>query len=453
MTAGLFAVLLAAPLLAAPFDEGSAIELRYSGVVNKVTRDADGTPVKRFTVYCVVAAAKDGQRQLAFAFEERGGGGWPWPERFGSVALDAAFKPKAAVPLRLLYDHEGTPTIIPLPMPLFAAFDQLKAGAEWTQGREAWEVVRQQKVQDRTCWQVSVTTNVGHKRTLWIETGSPLVVSCEERIFVGQGEEHSLKMQLESVKTLDDAQFARVQKPLASLLKLQSDLQRTGTESKPELTDTQIKAADDALPALEKEATDSPFGLLVAAISKDVKSQLQRSGEVAKLAGRFVGQTSPALSLKLLDRQPFDLAESKGKIVVLHFWEYQGEPLVEPYGQVGYLDFLFSKRRKLGVQVYGIAVDPRLTEPQTAAAALRSVQKLKGFMNLAYPLATDDGTLIGKFGDPRRVGAKLPLWVIITPDGKIAHYHVGFYKVNPDEGLRDLDEVLVKLIKEKKNAD
>ena len=54
---------------------------------------------------------------------------------------------------------------------------------------------------------------------------------------------------------------------------------------------------------------------------------------------------------------------------------------------------------------------------------------------------------------PRRVGAKLPLWVVIGPDGKIAHYHVGTYDVKPDEGLRRLDEVVVSLVKQNRPAD
>jgi hypothetical protein len=123
---------------------------------------------------------------------------------------------------------------------------------------------------------------------------------------------------------------------------------------------------------------------------------------------------------------------------------------VEPYGQVGYLDFLYGKRRKLGVQVYGVAVDARFGDAQSSSTALKSIQRLKQFMNLSYDIAVDDGKLLAKFGDPRRYGAKLPLWVVIGPDGRIAHYHAGFYKINPDDGLQQLDDVLVKLIREQK---
>lgn len=49
-----------------------------------------------------------------------------------------------------------------------------------------------------------------------------------------------------------------------------------------------------------------------------------------------------------------------------------------------------------------------------------------------------------------RCPARLPLWVVIDRDGKIDHYHVGFYAIKPDEGLRPLDEAVMKQIKTKK---
>ena len=88
-----------------------------------------------------------------------------------------------------------------------------------------------------------------------------------------------------------------------------------------------------------------------------------------------------------------------------------------------------------------------------AATALRSIRGLKEFMNLGYEITVDDGTLLGKLGDPRRLGAKLPLWVVLGPDGKIVHYHVGFYAIKPDEGLRQLDGIVVDLIKQQRSAD
>ena len=163
-----------------------------------------------------------------------------------------------------------------------------------------------------------------------------------------------------------------------------------------------------------------------------------------------MGRAAPKFSLKSIGNKVIDAKLLSDKIVVLHFWRYQGDKLVEPYGQVGYLDFLNGKRKKLGVQIVGVAVNSLLEDKAKAAVGLRSARKLKSFMNLGYPIATDDGTVLRKFGDPRRLGAKLPLWVVIGPDGKIEHYKVGFYSINPDEGLRQLDKVVVALIKKQR---
>lgn len=424
--------------------------MRYTGALGKVARTADETPVKRFSLYCAVSREADAGRRLSFVVNERGGGSWAWPERFGAISLDKEFKPTSPGAIRLLYEYEGNPLVILLPLPVPAYYAGLKAGAKWTDGKESWEVVKTQKVQDRNCWQIQVSTSFGRKRTLWIDTEIPVLVALEERVFVGQGDEHVLSMQLESMRPLDEKQLAQAALPLPALLKLQSQLERGENETRPELSEGQLKAAADALPQLQKDSADTPFSALVAAINKDVKAQLQRTDEVSRLSEKFVGKPTPKFSLTLTDNSQVASDDFKNRITILHFWEYQGEPLVEPYGQVGYLHFLYNKRRKLGVNVYGVAVDARLAEQRTAPAALKSIHKLKSFMNLDYGIALDDGKLLAKFGDPTKYGAKLPLWVVIGPDGNIAHFHSGFYKINPDEGLRELDDILVKMIREQK---
>jgi alkyl hydroperoxide reductase subunit AhpC len=436
----------------AALDEGAATELRYTGTLSKAGKDSDGQAVKRFTVYALVTKPAAGAgRELGFLVDERGGGSWAWPERFGRIALDGAPANGPAASLKLLYDHQGNLNAVRVPRPLFEQVDQLQPGAAWKVGNEAYEVVKQgAKIQNRTCWQVEVSTNFGRKRTLWIEKDTPLLVALEERVFMGQGDEFALRMQLESLQNLDAEQLAKVRKPFDMLLKLQADLQRGENEQKPELNDAQLATAKEVIGEIEKAAEETPFSRLASVISRDVKSQLQRTDEVLQLAKKFVGQPAPAFTLETLDKKTVTANDLAGKITVLHFWEYQGEPLVEPYGQVGYLDFLYSRRRKLGVQVFGVAVDERFGQKDKALPAVRSVHKLQNFMNLAFPIATDGGELIAKFGDPRRVGATLPLWVVIGPDGKVAHYSVGFYKINPDEGLRELDDLLVKLIKEQR---
>lgn len=443
--------LLTISLLAVPADDAAALELRYTGALNKVSRGAtEEGAVKRFNLYCAVIREPSGGRKVAFSLNERGGGSWAWPERFGALEFDKDLKPASPGTIRLLYEYEGNPLVIPLPLPIPVPAGVLKPAEKWNVGKENWEVLRSQKVRGRDCWQVQVSTGFGRKRTLFIDAESLFVVGLDERVFVGQGDEHALTMQLETIKLLDAEQLAREARPLPALLKLRADLQRPESETRPELSDAQLQIVGDALPQLQKDADDTPFGPLVAAIKKDLKSQLERTDEVGKLAEKLIGKPTPRFSLRLADQSEVSSDSFKDHITVLHFWEYQGEPLVEPYGQVGYLEFLYSKRRKLGVQVYGVAVDARVGDQQSAPAAYKSIQKLKSFMNLTYGIAADDGKVLARFGDPTKFGSKLPLWIVIGPDGNVAHFHAGLYKINPDEGLHELDEVVVKLIREQK---
>lgn len=447
---GLLLALL--PCLISPLDEGAGVELRYTGSLVKISRDTESQPIKRFSLYCLVKKTADGGRDIAFLTDERGGGAWPWPERFGLISLNAKLQPANAAQLRLLQEHNGTHQSLRIPRPVVDFADKLQAGATWNTDSQAFEVKRAAKVQDRDCWQVDVSTNFGRKRSLWIQKDSPLLVELEERLFMGQGEEFSLRMKLDSLESLDAEKLAKVEAPLQLLLKLQADLARPENEQNPELTEEQLAKVVAVSEKIEQKAEGTPFSRLAGIITRDVQGQQQRTGELAQLAKKFLGQPAPEFTIQALEGKPVQPADREGKITVLHFWEYQGEPLVEPYGQVGYLDFLYSRRKKLGVQIYGVAVDSRFADKAQAQQAHRSVGKLKSFMNLGYSLAADDGDLIGQFGDPRRVGAKLPLWVVIGADGKVAHYSAGFYKINPDEGLRELDEVIVKEIQKAKKA-
>ena len=182
---------------------------------------------------------------------------------------------------------------------------------------------------------------------------------------------------------------------------------------------------------------------MISEIRRDVRQQTAREGGLSQLVANRVGKPSPAFELPTLNRRGFKSSQLEGKVTILHFWDYLGDPLVEPYGQVGYLDFLYGKRRDEGVQVVGVAVDKRLGTKDREP--LRKIRKLRQFMNLSYPIALDNGKVLESFGDPRVVGAKLPLYVVIGPDGKVTHYHAGFYQIKVDEGLRQLDAEINRL--------
>ena len=259
--------------------------------------------------------------------------------------------------------------------------------------------------------------------------------------------------QLTSQRNLTSDSLDAVAGSIDGLLSLNRELKRNKGETRPELSGAQIKTTLTALPGLVESAEKTPLKSLVTAIVRDVQAQNDRTGDLENLAKKFVGQPAPDYLLTTLTKKSISKESQKNRITVLHFWEYQGEPLEEPYGQVGYLDFLLNRRGRLGVSAIGIAVNEGFAKPETQGAAKRSVRKLREFMNLTYPIALDSGGLIKQLGDPRLLDASLPLWVVVGPDGKIAHYHVGVFPINPDEGLRDLDAVVVRLIRETRKTD
>lgn len=445
--------------------EPGPVELRYRGSLTKASRDAEptGEPVKRFDLYCLSTARRDGGRDVSFVLDEQGGGGWPWAARFGIVTTDSKLH-VAKNRMRLLHEHNGTSYVLALPAPNFEFADRLAAGARWEALRAAelpsqndtapwkYRVAGRTKIGGRDCWRVDVSNNFGPQESLWIDAARPLVVKAERRIVIGRGDVHLLKMELEAMTPLADAALQRVQRPLDSLLKLQRQLKRADDDQSAELSEAQLKIVSEQLKTLEPQAENTPFEGLVAAIIRDVNAQSRRTGDVESLARRMIGKPAPPIRLKSLDGEAIPPAEIAGKIVLLHFWSYQGDPFPpEPYGQVGFLDYLSHRRSKLGVKVYGVAVDARLANPTEAPAAVRSIRKLHSFMNLTYPVVMDAGTL-ERLGDPERVGAKLPLWVLIDPQGTVVQFKVGTFAIKSEQGLSQLDEAILAIIKKQKAA-
>jgi alkyl hydroperoxide reductase subunit AhpC len=437
------------------------IELRYHGSLGKASRDGEttGEPAKRFDLYCLATPLGEDGRNVTFVLDEHGGGGWAWPARFGRVTTDAKGHP-SKLRIRLLHEHDGQQYVLFVPFPFFEFADRLAKDARWEAPRESefanqrdsapwkYRVASSSKVGSHNCWRVDVTNNFGPQESVWIDKTSGLLAKAERRIVLGRGETYLLRTVLDSVTPLNVESLNRVRRPVADLLRLQEALKRSDDDKSPDLTEAQLGLAAAAIKSLEQQAEGTPFDQLVAAIGRDVNSQSRRSGDVESLAKRFIGKPVPALQLKALDGEAIPATEHAGKIVLLHFWSYEGEPFPpEPYGQIGFLDYLYHRRNKLGLEVYGVAVDRRLADKTQAPAVLRSIKKLQGFMNLSYPLAIDDGTLLEKFGDPERVGAKLPLWVLIDPSGTVVEYKVGHYDIKAETGLSQLDKKVIGLIR------
>ena len=431
-------------------------QLSFHGTVAKATKDqTPAEPEKTFDLTILVAAAAaDGGAQVYWLLDESGRGGWGWIDSAGSWSLEKSGRASAGVGPALLYDRgEGT-SIIGFDSPLLLSPDVFSVGAKWNAGSLKHEVLARETVavstgdanQQREAWKVSAANNYGYKRTQWVDDAG-LVLQLSERVFMGRGEEYELTWKLAAVEKLAPEALAERNAQFSALLEVVASLKREARTEAAELKEAELAALAASLPQAQQVITTGPLVKLLAAAKSDLSVQKDRASEVAEMAARFEGKPAPMFSLEGLAGAKLADADLKGQVTILHFWDYRDEPLREPYGQIGYLDFLFDKRKADGVKVYGVAVDARLADEAKRGAAARSAGKLVSFMNLSYPLLLDAGTVLKQFGDPRLVGAQLPLFVVIDAEGKIAHYFVGCYEVDRDAGLKQLNEVLNATLK------
>lgn len=446
-------VLFSGPLLAADPSIPTGTQLVYRGSMTPVKDD--GVPIKKtFELSIVVSDKSPGETQepaagpaLLWTLEETGRGGWLWLDHFGVMPGDPLARDAGQSAPALLYERQDGKSVVPLPPVLFSRTDGIDMGATWTEGRLEYRVAGEKEIAGRKCREIEVKSPFGHKRTLFVDARSPLVVALRETVFIGQGEQHELVFELAESKRLEADALKAAEQAFAAALALRAKLERAARSDNGELADQQLATIRAALPALAKAADKTPLAPVVAAAQKDLQSQRGRSAAAAALREQIVGRAVG--KFKLVDLAGKSITEDilKDKITVLHFWTYRDAPLEEPYGQVGYLDFLVRQRAKEPVQVLGVAVDERVadeTERRSVAAAAR---RFRDFMNVGYPIVLDDGELLKRLGDPQPAGGKLPLFVVIGQDGKVVEYHAGLYEVTPQEGLAELDQVVSELLK------
>ncbi|MBX7165642.1 MAG: TlpA family protein disulfide reductase [Pirellulales bacterium] len=432
-------------LLAAAFGADPALEpgtlLVYRGSIAEMGRDGvPGEAQKNFDLSVLVAEHNQGGTRLDWLLDEQGRGQWPWIERFGVWELNERGEPAgAASGPALLYDRGDGTSIVPI-APLMADLpDGIEPGHTWGPATAPSTYRGEVELLGGRAREVALDNPYGRQRTTWIETSGPLVLAIKERVFMGMGVEYELALQLAGRETLNSATRDTTLATFKSLAELKQQLQLEPRQESVQWNAAQVSLLADNLPKLREAHGAGPLANLLRAAENDLANQTERVDDVAKLVREFTGTEVAPFDIPGLGHGGLTQADLRGKVTVLHFWDYRDEPLKEPYGQIGYLDFLYGQRRAQGVAVYGVAVDTRLGDEQLRGAATRSVRKLQEFMNLSYPLLLDAGALLKQFGDPRRAGAGLPLFVVVGRDGRVAHYHVGHYEVNRDQGLTELD--------------
>lgn len=440
----LLACLMPAFALAQGLPPGT--QLSFRGSVAQLDRDHVAQPAQKSFDLLLIVAEANANKRVYWTLDERGRGAWPWVERFGSLSLDERWQSGQQRGPTLLYELGENKSAVPITLPLFAADRPLAAGLEWDQGPWKHVVLKSTKLDDHEAWQVHISNNYGPKRTVWVKKDSPLAVGINERVFMGMGQEFVLELRLVSQEALSTESLARAKTAFDGLIDARARLNLAGSKEMLDLTELQRSVLAQALPQLEKQAAATPLERIVLVAQRDLGQLNDRASAVSKLAMEQTGRAAPEFAIEGLNQESLSQQDLSGQVTVLHFWDYRDAPLQEPYGQIGYLDFLAQRQKGAGAKVYGVAVDGRLGDPAERATALRGIRKLKAFMNLSYPILLDSGPLIRKFGDPRPAGADLPLFVVLGRDGKIVHYHAGLYPVDRNEGLRDLNAVVNKAL-------
>ncbi|MCA9174901.1 MAG: TlpA family protein disulfide reductase [Planctomycetales bacterium] len=395
---------------------------RYEGQLT----DRDENVAKQFTLNCIVTAGS-----VYWTVEEQGAGQWPWSSRYGKWTPDA---PAESLPALLLKTDDFT-SVIELPSPRFAAPKTLELGAVWSANGRNYKVGK-----TKGEWRVSSRNAYGAAEEFVVAEDQPLIRTLRRDLVVGRGDRYQLNLQLADSQRLETGDIESAQRQYELLIGLRDELKRPARVRENQWTKEQMATLKSSLP------TDPAPGLkaVLAAAALDVREQGTRSNALKEMNTKAIGKVPTfVLELAKLGGGSVSSEQLRGRAVVLHIWTYQSKPLEEPYGQVGYLDFLARKLPADKAAVLGVVAH---RPDQSAKDAAREARKLIQFMNLGFPVAVDDGALLDKLGDPRQAGGGLPLFVVLDPAGKVVHYHVGHYEVDRLEGLKELAEIVERAL-------
>ncbi|ADB18659.1 alkyl hydroperoxide reductase/ Thiol specific antioxidant/ Mal allergen [Pirellula staleyi DSM 6068] len=409
-----------------------------------ITADKDdGTPqVKRIQLNLLVEQIAGENATVGWSLAEEGRGTFSWLEHYGRASVNLLEPGDSVGGPAVLLTHSGGRSVVPIAIPLASTTLSRDEGAMWTAGGLNYKTLATGKRQEIDAVEIESRGRFGHRRSFWIAAEDCLMLDGVETLFVGQGEQQQLKFKLVSRATLASSDSQEASQELDQWIALRDLLKREVRTERPELSAEQLTTLKTELPKL----IDSQKSLLLKQVAtsadKEVRGQKSQQAAIAALREAILGKEAGDLTLVDLLGKVTEGESYAGKVVVLHFWKYTDSPLEEPYGQIGYLDFLARKRAADGVVTLGVHCDPELSDAETRRGSLSAARRLRSFMNLSYPIMVDDGKLLDRLGDPRSAGAALPLFVVIGKDGKVTTYHAGLYEVNPREGLAELSTAI-----------
>lgn len=432
LAAAILSVALATPSQHYANDVGTYAH--YSATIRPTKGDS---PLSGKEFEFTVLTLDDNAADVAWAFtSETGLAALAWPARMGRSSVQN--------PVIRVHWGDGD-SAVKMPLLLFHSLeDPLDRGKrEFKVGAETWFAGAPKESATGRVWKVVRRGGLGGGASATIdESGWP--VEWSSQFTVGRGFPYELQMKRTKLARLprDETEAAAAQ--LDRWLKLVEKVGYTvDEESSPMMEREQLKAAVTELGQLTTDV--SPWKRVIAHAQKSLREQGASSVAIEVMVEKVMGKKVwPALSRDLRD-QAIPADQYKKGVVILHFWNYQESPLKQPYGQVGFLDFLSRKRDD--VQVIGVVSHEQVRDVDGKGAALRSARKFRDFMNVSYPIVVAN-QLLTDIGDPREHNAELPMFVILNQQGQVAYVKVGLFEVDPQRGLTELEaavnEVLAK---------
>ncbi|MFY8058627.1 MAG: peroxiredoxin family protein, partial [Planctomycetaceae bacterium] len=324
--------------------------------------------------------------------------GCPWPDSYGVTGPATT---QNQLQPHLLYPYDGTPWFLALPPLKVALPADIQPGHAWNQNGWQLTATESRTVENLQIWQLEAREPRGRRQSLQVDATSGTLVRAEADIFMGQGDQFLLTLVRSATKRLTADEAQAVDKSRAALLQLQAKLGRRPDAQLAELSQRQVTDAAAVLDELTTLAAGTTLERLTRQIRADVEIQKKRLESAAGRAASLMSSQAPDFTLNLATGGTLSSDMLKGKTVILHFWDYRDSPLSEPYGQTGYLEFLYNRLRNQNLLVVGISTNGDLQTPENLARGRRAARKIAEFMNLSYPIGYDDGTLLKTLGDPR----------------------------------------------------
>jgi hypothetical protein len=444
---GILAPLLLASIILGGHSLSAAEWLTIRGSLVPV-QDDKGLIEKSFTIQAIWSEEKEGEGHLVWTLEEGGAGSWSWIDQFGQLQWDGQGRSLAgSLTPTLRYESGEVRGNVPILLVLPRPDEPLAVGSQWEEDGLKHEVLEPAQVGDQTGWLVAVRNNFGEKRTVLASAPTGFIIDAQETVFLGQGDRFRLQYQVAQRRDVTENDWQEAVKDFDRLRQLRAQLEWRAHEVERNWTEQQRELMKESLPQLRGATQTETLATLLRSAEQQARLDRGRAGALDEMRRRAVSSALPDFQLEPLGAPPLNKSDLSGSVTILHFWDYRDSPLREPYGQAGYLDFLSRKYAEQGLQVVGVVVPENVDDPQAVRQSGLGARRFANFMNLDYPLYLDQAGLLGQVGDPRVCEARLPLFVVVGRDGKVAHYHAGHYEVDNNRGLVELEKIIETALK------